>query len=282
MSDEPSLIALIDDRLASGRVELPVCDKVAMRVHREVREGRLDADGLCRILESDPTLVGEVMRMANSPFFRGLSEVSSLREATVRLGLKQIAAITLSIGQKRLYSSSKGPFKVRLVRLWQHAAAASRGARWIALNAGHRARAEEAFVCGLLHDVGKMSLLRIIEDVAREERVHLTNEVVDAVLQGMNAPHGAKLLEAWNMPEPFLSVVRRQSEPEPDRDDVLLCIVRLVDRACALEGISDCPDDSIVLETLPERDALGLSDLDLAELRLLLEDLRGGGSAKAA
>jgi len=278
---QTSLVSLIDQRLESGKVELPVFDTVALRVHREAREGKLDVNGLCRLLERDPALVGEVMRMANSSFFRGLSEVSSLREAAVRLGTKQIAAITMSIGQKRMYSSSKGPFKARLVRLWQHAAAVSRGSRWVALNTGHRKLADEAFVAGLLHDVGKMSLLRIIEDIAREGTVRLTNDLVNAALEKLSGQHGARLMESWNLPESLQSIALGQTDEELDESNALLCIVRLVDRACALEGISDRPDDSIVLETLPERRALGLSELDIAELRLMLEDMRGGSRQAA-
>ena len=60
-----------------------------------------------------------------------------------------------------------------------------------------------------------------------------------------------------------------------DDSNVILCIVRVVDKACVLEGVSDMPDsDAVNLESLPETQALGLSELDLAELRLVLEDLR--------
>ena len=276
MNDRPSLISLIDERLESGKAELPVFDNVALRISREAREGRLDADGLCLILQEDPALVGEVMRMANSSFFRGLSEVRTLREAAVRLGVKQIAAITMSASQKRMYSASKGPFKARLVQLWLHASAVSTAARWLAVHIGSRNLADEAHVAGLLHDVGKMSLLRIIEDiVAADPSVRLTNELVAAALDRLYCEHGARLLELWNLPESFRRVVRHQADETLDDSDVTLCIVRLADKACALEGISDRPDPAVVLETLPETRALGLCEIDLAELRLTIEDCEG-------
>lgn len=273
MSEQHSLVSLINARLESGDVELPVFDDIAIRVNREVRENKLDADGMCKILEEDPVLVSELLRMANSSFFAGLSPVSSLREAAVRLGVKQIASIVFSVSQKRMYSASKGPFKARLTQLWLHASAVSIGARWLAKNAGYRNLSDEAFVAGLLHDVGKLSLLCIIENLVQNEDMVLNDEIVDMTLKQLYCSHGARLLEMWNLPESYQAIVLHQDDEELDESNVILCMVRLVDKACVLEGVSDMPfAEPCNLESLPETVALGLSDIDLAELRLVLED----------
>jgi HD-like signal output (HDOD) protein len=283
MNDKQSLISLINERLESGNVELPVFDDIALRIHREVRENKLDADGLCKILEEDPVLVSELLRMANSSFFAGLSPVSNLREAAVRLGLKQVAAIVLSVSQKRMYSASNGPFKSRLTRLWLHSSAVSIGARWLATNAGYRNLADEAFVAGLLHDVGKLSLLCIIEDLIVKEEMNLTDEIVNMTLKQLYCQHGARLLDIWNLPESFKYIILHLDDETFDDSNVILCMVRLVDKACILEDITDMPGvEPSNLESLPEAQALGLSEIDLAELRLVLEDVRGDKRAAAA
>ena len=285
MSDKrPSLLALIEQRLESGAVELPVFDGITLRIHRAMREQTLDADGICRLLQEDPVLAGEVLRVANSSFFRGLFEVRSLREASVRLGIKQLVAITVSVSQKRLYSASKGPFRSRLVLLWRHVSAVSACARWLAAQTGYKSLADEVAVAGLLHDVGKLSLLRIIEDIALEGRgkVRLTNELVNAVLDKMHCEHGARLLDLWELPETFKTIVRHQEDREFDDTNISLCIIRLSDKVCALEGVSDRPDRTLALETLHETHVLGLDDIDLAELRLVAEDYRDGRMPKPA
>lgn len=282
MNEPQSLISLINERLESGNVELPVFDDIALRIHREARENKLDADQLCRILEEDPVLVSELLRMANSSFFAGLSPVSNLREAAVRLGLKQVASIVLSVSQKRMYSESNGPFKARLTQLWVHTSAVSIGARWLATNAGYRNLADDAFVAGLLHDVGKLSLLCIIEDLMVNEGMSLTDEIVNMTLKQLYCQHGAQLLTMWNLPEVFKEIVLHQDDEAFDDSNVLLSMVRLVDEACVLEDISDMPGgEARNLESLPETQALGLSEIDLAELRLVLEDVRGDKQAAA-
>lgn len=282
MSEPQSLISLINERLESGNVELPVFDTIALRIHKEVRENKLSADELCAILEEDPVMVTELLRTANSSFFAGLSEVTNLREAAVRLGLKQIAAIVMSISQKRMYSASKGPFNQRLTQLWRHSTAVSIGARWLAKNCGYRNVADDVFVAGLLHDVGKLSLLCIIEDLIVKGEMTLTDEIVDMTIRQLYCAHGAKLLDMWNLPDAFKEVVLHQDNEVFDDSNVILCMVRLVDRACVLEDISDMPGGNhVVLESLPETTALGVSEMDLAELRLVLEDVRGDKKAAA-
>lgn len=281
MNEAVPLINLIDERLASGDVELPVLDETAATIHKKVNENSIDAEGIVALLEQDPVLVSEILRMANSSFFAGLSEARNLKEATVRLGNKQIASIVMSISQKRMYSASGGLFHTRLRELWTHTSVVSLGARWLANSLGYRALSDEAFVSGLLHDVGKLSLLRIIEDLAQTESTTLSDEVVNGSLLQLNTSHGAKLLKMWNLPEVFVNVVEQLDAKEFDENNLTLTIVRLVDKASAVEGFSDFPDPTLVLESLPETEVLGLSDVDLAELRIVLEDA-GGGAKKAA
>jgi HD-like signal output (HDOD) protein len=213
--------------------------------------------------------------MANSSFFAGLSPVNSLQDASVRLGMKQIAAIVLSVSSKKMYSASKGHFRSRLHRLWLHTSAVSLASKWLANEAGYRSLADEAFVAGLLHDVGKLSLLCIIEDIIASDGLVLSDAIVNLTLKQLYCQHGAKLVAMWNLPDVFREVVLHQNDEQYDTTNPLLSIIRLVDKACLLEGMSDMPDNkSIDLEGLPETQALALTDIDLAGLRLVIEDCR--------
>ncbi len=283
MSHERDLTDLINSKISSGEVELPVFDDIALQINREVNENRLDAEHICSIIEEDQVLVTDLLRMANSSFFSGLSPVSNLREAAVRLGIRQIASIVFSVSQKRLYSASRGMFKTRLTRLWQHTSAVSVGARWLAANAGYRNLADEAFVAGLLHDIGKLSLLCILEELISSEGLELSDETIDSVLQDMHSEHGAQLLTMWNLPESYKTIVLHLNDAVANPHNPVLCMIRLVDKACILEDINDIPsDEHVELEKMPEVAALSLSDGDLAELRLVLQEVRGERQAAAA
>lgn len=268
-----ALSARVRRCIAEGGIELPVLDAVALRVHREARSGELDAAGICALLERDAVLVGEVLRLANAGYFGGLPEVTSLRHAVVRLGTRQLSNLALSAACKRLHSASTPPFRTRLQLLWRHASAAALGARVLAVRSGHRALADDAFVAGLLHDIGKLLLLRALETLAERDGVVPEADEIELVLDASHRAEGARLLERWDLPAALAELVRRLDDEPFDRSDRLLCIVRLVDRACAREGISDRPDRSLALKALPEREVLGVSD-DARDA--LLEAIRAG------
>jgi len=281
MINQQELTQLINARLESGSVELPVFDDIALRIDREVRENKLDADLMCEILEEDLALVAELLRMANSSFFSGMSPVGSLREAAVRLGVRQIASIVFSVSQKRLYSASGGCFKSRLTLLWKHTSAVSVGVRWVAANAGYRSLADDAFVAGLLHDIGKLWLLCIIEDVITKDSVEISDEVIDQTLQDLHCEQGAMLLDSWNLPESFQNIVLYQDNEVLDPHNPILCMVRLVNKVCIAEGLGEmgfCVEADI--ESLPEVSALSLSTTDIEELRSVIREC--GDERKAA
>ena len=273
---------LINQRIASGEVDLPVFDDIALQIDREVRENKLDAERICKIIEEDQVLVADLLRMANSSFFSGMSPVGCLKDAAVRLGVRQIAAIVFSVSQKRLYSASNGIFKSRLTDLWAHTSAVSMGARWLAANAGYRNLADEAFVAGLLHDIGKLSLLCVLEDLIASEGLQLSDEEVNHVLMQMHCEHGAMLLAQWNIPDSFKTIILHQNDEKPDMRNALLCMIRLVDRACILEGIVDMHYGDVGdLESMPEVNALQLTARDLEELRAVLHEISGEKQAAA-
>lgn len=283
MIEQQDLELLINDRLASGEVELPVFDDIALRINREVRENKLDADLICEILEEDLALVAELLRMANSSFFAGMSPVGSLKEGAVRLGVRQIASIVFSVSQKRLYSASSGLFKTRLTSLWRHTSAVSIGSRWLAANSGFRGLADEAFVCGLLHDIGKLSLICIMEDLIEKEGIEISDEIVDATLLSMYCEHGAQLLDSWNLPEEYKTIVLEQNSEDYDKSNTVLTIVRLVDKACVAEGIADMEYENIVdVATMPEVATLSLIEEDLQGLGLILQEVKGSEAQQAA
>ncbi|MFK7954955.1 MAG: HDOD domain-containing protein [Lysobacterales bacterium] len=284
MSNSGSLVDMINAKLTSGEVELPVFDEVALKVYRAVKKDDLSAEQICDLMEEDPVLVAEVLSTANSSFFSGLGAVNTIREAMVRLGGKQVGALAMAAGQKRLYSMSKGLYNNRLKKLWAHTSAVAMGSRWLARKAGYLNLSDEAYVGGLLHDVGKVSLLTIIEDLAAggADSIEVSEHVVDVTIKQLHTQHGAQLLKLWNLPESFQEVVAQQDMDQFDESNIVLAIVRLVDKACAKEGISDFPDPGISLDSIRESTVLNLNDIVLAELQIVVEDAANGAEREAA
>jgi HD-like signal output (HDOD) protein len=240
-----------------------------------VNDRATDAATLCRLIEKDPALTGNVLRASNSSFYKGLTQIVRLQDAVTRLGVKQIGALSIAVCQKKLYSASTPQIKKRLVRLWIHTVSAAQGCRWLARRTGFTELEDQAFIAGLLHDVGKVSLLTIIEQLARENpSLDFSETMIDLAVAQLYCEHGAELLRAWNLPRVYQDVVSQQRAQAVDESNILLLIVRLVDMACACEGISDLPDRSIALESTQEARILNTGEILLAELRMAVEDAK--------
>ncbi len=274
-TDDRSLLQQALDFAAERHITLPVFSDVALKVQKAARDGRYDISEIEKAIESDPALVAEVLRAANSAFFGGLSEVATIRAAVLRLGLQRVTNLVFLASEKSRYTA-RHPYIATLMRdLWHHASACALAAEWIARRARFPQLAETAFIGGLVHDIGKLFLLRVLDEMSREhaQGQALSPELVREVLDNAHADVGYRLLQSWHLPEIYTVVVRDHHLEPPDPANLALQIVRLANHACNKVGISLKPNPGLVLGAMSEGTALGMTEIAIAELEILLEDV---------
>lgn len=264
---------LLEKRLADGDVELPVFDSVALKIHKEVKEGKISSEELSILIERDPVLVADILRTSNSSFFAGMDEITNLQQALVRMGMKQISSLVMSSAQKRLYSGSKSSFRAELIRLWGHASAVGSAGRWIAINTGSRPIAEDVFVAGMLHDIGKLNLLIAIEEIMKTESITFDKDDLFDILTQMHVDQGLKLLGEWNMPQLYKDVVANVDKDNFTDDEMVVRIIRLADRLCTTEGIGYGPEISLSADQWHNLAVPDWSEEKLEELKSILDDM---------
>ena len=274
MNQETSIIDLLQSKIAGGKIQLPVFNKTAMRIQRLLEKDDYDVSQVERVMIADQALVSDVLRFANSSFFGGLSKVSTPREAMVRLGAKATLNVIIAAAQEVQYTSRHASTNVYLRKLWTHALGCGVGARWLAEKLRHRSMAYECFLGGLLHDIGKLVVLKAIDDCkdAGEIKVEITEEMLKELLKELHAELGAMVLESWNLPEVYIKAAREHDTDEWDKDDTFLNIIRLSNLACVKIGLDISPDPSLSLVDTPEAEALRMDEIELAELEIVLED----------
>lgn len=269
--------SLLDQALAFAvekRITLPVFSNVALTVQKAAKAESYDIGQIERAIESDPALVAEVLRAANSAFFGGLSSVASVKAAILRLGLQRVANLVFLASEKSRYQARSPHLAQLMQRLWQHSASCAMAAEWIARRVRYPQLGETVFIGALVHDIGKLFLLRVLDQMAAETKGELVSEaLILEVLDRAHADIGHRLLAAWNLPEVYQSIVRDHHADSPDPANVPLQIVRLANHACTKAGASLHPDRSMVLGAMPESTVLGLSEVAIAELEILLEDV---------
>jgi putative nucleotidyltransferase with HDIG domain len=269
-----SFLDIVQAYLKSGKVVLPVFNQISLQVQQEIAKPDPDTRLIEKIICTDQALAVQVLRTANSAFFRGLNKVNTIREAITRLGVNEVANI-VTLSAQRANFRSQDPFVSDLMKkLWQHSVICAIGAQWLARQLKFDTLVMEAFTAGLLHDIGKLLILKIIEAIKASKtiKVQPSNIFVHEAMNILHAEQGYQLSKIWHLPETYCHVIQAHHDTEINANDTLLILVRMSNKACNKMEIGLRADPELSLETTPEANLLGLNGIFLARLEIQMED----------
>ena len=274
MTDEKSFIDSLKDHVKSGQAQLPAFDRTAVAVQQEMAKPEPDMTIIEKQILRDPALTGQLLKAANSPFYRGTLEISTVPNSIVRLGFADVANLITMLTQKKTFTANDPFIRSQMDELWLHSVACALGAKWIAKECRLPSKINEAFFAGLLHDIGKAFLLLAISDLRQAGKLtdNIPQSFIEEVLDTLHASLGAQLLETWNLPETYRSVARHHHDSDQDEHNVILTMVSLANKALSKAGIGTKHYPDLDLATSPEAIRLDLSEIKVAELELTIED----------
>jgi len=174
---------------------------------------------LAKVIQLDPGLTANILRLANSSALGAMREVTTVREALVRLGANRVGQLVLASGAApQLRGATKG-YDLPPGALLEHSIATALAAEELA-RALNITPPEDLFTAGLLANVGKTVMGEFLEvDVtpilerAHEDMIPF-QEAERCILGIDHAELGALLLESWNLPQRIVEVVRWYLEPD--------------------------------------------------------------------
>jgi HD-like signal output (HDOD) protein len=270
-------ISLTIRRLLSIQpIDLPVFHPIALKLIHLLSDLNFTIDELASTANDDQALAGQILNMANSSSYSGRVKVETIKDALIRLGAHHVSNLAMAASQAALHASHNSTVNAIMQELWLHSHGCAVGSRWVAMNTGHRGLAEQAYLAGLLHDVGKLYLIKALERItsAGVAQAALERELLLEIFGELHVEQGTRLMEHWNMPAVYRAVVDRHSSEHFDPDDIVLVIVRLVNVATRACGLSLGAEPDRPLMELPEATRLGLSEQQFAELGKVLEESR--------
>jgi len=226
-------------RMRAGALDLPLLPQVAMKVLSLASSGDADPKELAELLKRDPSMTTHVLRVVNAPFYRARTPIDSLEQATRRLGSVKVRQIALAIACKQRVFKVRG-FEPEVYKAFRHSLATALFAQEIAKALG--ANLDEAFLAGLLHDVGRPVLLQAVVDVQPDARL-LDAPAILAVVAELHTQVGGLLARKWNLPPRICEAIAGHH----DRD-LALPLVMLVSLA------DDVSTAALEPERVPEID----------------------------
>lgn len=263
--------------IEADKLVLPVFDQIALRIRELPADKNCLVSEIEQLITNDQALAVEVLRAANSPFYCGLSTIRTIRNAIVRLGVDQVTRLVCLASQHSKYKARDVQLTAMLQELWSHSSTTALAAHWLAKRLHSEEIEEECFLGGLLHDIGKILILRAIDEINHLDgrRIVVSPPLIQEVLIAAHTKLGHDLLRRWNIPEVYCQIALSHHEDEFDGADLTLAIVRLANDASRKIGTGLDPDKTLVLASTPEAHGLKISDIVLAELEVMLEDHLG-------
>jgi len=195
--DGVEVAALLEQQLLSHHVDVPMLPDVATRVLNLSNDPDSDAQQLANLIQSDQSLAGHVMRIANSAAYTPNASMVSLQQAVARLGMTLIAEIAIAASLNSKMFKAPG-FEQRIDDVWRHALCSAFWGKEIARAA--KQNVEASFLCGLLHSIGRPAVMQCIADLATKQEATLSDDENRTLEDQYHVDYGVEIVEKWDMP----------------------------------------------------------------------------------
>lgn len=253
--------------------------EITLKIVELVEDPRSTAQDLHKIIANDPALCSRILKVVNSSFYGLPGQIGSINRAIVMLGLNAVKNIAIAASLAKLFRGGELTPNFSARALWMHSVATAASAKMLSDRMGFAA-SDEAFLCGLIHDIGIMVEMqydrnKLIDVVQRVGADTMGVPAVDmcqleeTVFAANHQHFGAALCAKWKFPAAFALVTGHHHWPMdlPHDSRTLPAMVYVADRLAAEVG-GGFRLDLVSTEIHPEvRDSLKLTTQLLDDLR---------------
>ncbi|MBU0680482.1 MAG: HDOD domain-containing protein [Proteobacteria bacterium] len=212
------LIALTD--------ELPPMPHVVGQALKIIADPESSLEALATVLAQDQSLLAMIIKVSNSALYSTGQEVSSLQTAITKLGVNIVRSLVLTASTQSVFPKDDVKIGRFGKALWGHSKECGLAARRLAQIIGYP-DPEEAFVGGLLHDIGRLAILMGYPEEFREiDRLNCSGQkgLIQAEQELLGFDHtviGQMLAQKWRMPSALLACVEQHHRPQEATDSFL-------------------------------------------------------------
>ena len=259
-------------KIAEQTVELSTLPEITMRIVQVVQDPRSTAHDLHKIVANDPALSSRILRVVNSAFYNLTGQIGSIDRAIMLLGLNAVKNIAIAASLSKMFKTATQCDDLNGKDLWTHSVAVG-AANKLLTSAMGLSLPDEAFLAGLIHDIGLVAVMQtggdnLIEIVQRVKSGIPFCQAENAVLNTNHQEIGKALATRWKFPRSFQYVTGYHHQPtELAPENRLLAVVTHVsDILCSEKGLGQTltvSDNEITPELLQE---MNLTEQSLTEV----------------
>jgi HD-like signal output (HDOD) protein len=220
MKKEIDFGQIVIEIVKSGNIPLPVFNPIAIKVQKLI-EDNPDLGKIIELVSMDSKLSAAVLQTVNSPFY-GLSiPKKTVSDAINYLGLEESGNVVVSAALSGNFTSKDEQLRPYMAKLWKHNLGCAIACQWLAKEMDDEL-SSMAFLSGMLHDFGKLTLLSAIQRSKRQKemaQIPVTDHLIAETFAKFHAEQGYRTLSEMNLPQEYCIVARDHHMEFPNMDD---------------------------------------------------------------
>ncbi|MCS7232610.1 MAG: HDOD domain-containing protein [Synergistetes bacterium] len=230
--------------------DLPTLPEVAAKVMEIANNPRSSAADMAKVISQDQALTAKILKLVNSAYYGFPRKISTITQAIVILGFRTVRDLVLNISISDMFNS-KNVGGLNAESLWLHNLGVAITAKILAKRIGYDPP-EEAFTCGLLHDLGKLVFIKLfpqeyekVATIARDGDKWI-RDVEEAIFEIDHSVVGKWVADYWKFPHQLVQAIQMHHQPNLDNEyPELTSIIHGADILTRIKKIGSGGDNQI-------------------------------------
>lgn len=269
------------DRILKSITTLPAFPATGNKVAQLLSKPDYSVAEIANVIKLDPSITANILKMANSVYFGTRQKISTINDAVVHLGQKNLLRAIQTAGVSKYYKKGTGGYYDKATDLWEHSVAVALMSQIIS----KKITGEEdttLYTAALLHDVGKIIMGEFVRDSLAKISALVSTQRVSFVeaeqfVIGINhAELGGKIAAYWNFPVEIREAISFHHRPDllEKEEKMMPWIVYMADQACLMLGLGGGIDGLSyrAVDQVLKKFNLRMKDLEMSMV-LLTDDL---------
>lgn len=212
------LMAAID----ADKLVLPTLPEVALKVRDIAESDDSSVADLVKVISNDAAMSARLIRVCNSPLFRGSREIENLNMAVSRLGMAYTSNLAMGLAMEQMFQATSDMIDKRLRDSWQKSTEIA-GICHVLAQHYTRLKPDQATLAGLVHGIGVLPILRYVED----NDIQISNVMLDNLIDELHPRIGVRILQKWDFPKELQDIPVEYTNfgrqiPKADYADVVM------------------------------------------------------------
>jgi putative nucleotidyltransferase with HDIG domain len=238
---------MIDKKRLLEKIDfMPPLSSSVMQLMTTLCDSHHSAQDVERVIESDPLLVGRVLRLVNSAAFARRTPAETINDAVSYLGDMTILAVAMDMGGSSVHVAELDGYEAARGVLWEHSLRTAVAARLLARFAKEKVSPSIAYTAGIMHDIGKVVLssylkAEIAKKIQEQEMVGPVDflKAERAIVGTDHCEVGVLVAERWQLPDSLKEAIANHHTPglAPEKFRTYVYLVHLADMLAMMTGV---------------------------------------------